>query len=224
MEEALSRASLFHGADAESVQALSAQFHIRNVRSGTVLFREGEPGELLYIVIAGKVKLGRRAPDGRENLIAVMGPSDQFGELSLLDPGPRTETATTVTHARLAELPQAALHQWVLERPQIATQLLQILARRLRRTDTMLTDLIFVDVRGRVAKQLLLLAQRFGTREGGQLRVTHDLTQEELAQLVGASRETVNKALVDFARRGWIQLDGKAVLIHDPQSLARRAR
>ena len=73
----------------------------------------------------------------------------------------------------------------------------------------MLGDLIFTDVPGRVAKQLLQLSQRFGTQENGQLRVTHDLTQEELAQLVGASRETVNKALADFAHRGWVRLEGK---------------
>ena len=103
-------------------------------------------------------------------------------------------------------------------------QLLRVVARRLRRTNTMLADLIFVDVPGRVAKQLLQLAQRFGSVDGGQLRVTHDLTQEELAQLVGASRETVNKALADFAQRGWLRLEGKSVVILDRERLARRAR
>ena len=77
---------------------------------------------------------------------------------------------------------------------------------------------------GRVAKNLLQMAGRFGTRDGGVLRVTHDLTQEELAQLVGASRETVNKALADFAHRGWLRLEGKSVLISDSERLARRAR
>src|SRR5437764_1411537 len=78
--------------------------------------------------------------------------------------------------------------------------------------------------KGRVAKNLLQMAGKFGTRDGGVLRVTHDLTQEELAQLVGASRETVNKALADFASRGWLRLDGKSVIILDPERLARRAR
>jgi CRP-like cAMP-binding protein len=102
--------------------------------------------------------------------------------------------------------------------------LLRILARRLQRTNNHLADLIFTDVPGRVAKQLLELAQQFGTQEGDVLRVTHDLTQDELAQLVGASRETVNKALADFARRGWIHLEGKGVLIADSGRLARLAR
>jgi CRP/FNR family transcriptional regulator, cyclic AMP receptor protein len=99
-----------------------------------------------------------------------------------------------------------------------------VLARRLRRTNNNLADLIFTDVPGRVAKLLLERAQRFGTQDDGALRVTHELTQEEIAQLVGASRETVNKALAEFAHRGWIRLDDKAVWICDSERLARRAK
>jgi CRP-like cAMP-binding protein len=224
VDEVLRRAGMFQGVDAEAVEALAGDFEISDAPKGTVLFHEGEPGDSLYIVLSGKVKLGRRSTDGRENLVAVMGPSDQFGELSLFDPGPRTASATALTDARVARLPKAALQKWVHDRPQIAMQLLRVVARRLRRTNTMLADLIFVDVPGRVAKQLLQLAQRFGSVDGGQLRVTHDLTQEELAQLVGASRETVNKALADFASRGWLRLEGKSVVILDRERLSRRAR
>jgi CRP-like cAMP-binding protein len=114
---------------------------------------------------------------------------------------------------------------WISDRPEIAERLLRVLARRLRRTNSDLTDLIFIDVSGRVAKRLLGLAQRFGTWEGGAMCLTHDLTQEELAQLVGATRETVNKALADFAHRGWIQLMGvKSLLICDSERLTMRAR
>jgi len=224
VDEVLRKAGLFQGVAPEDVEALGNQFEVIQAPRGTTLFQEGEPGDSLYIVLEGKVKLGRRSSDGRENLVAVMGPADQFGELSLFDPGPRTATAVVVTDARLARLPKQALQTWVQERPQIAIQLLHVIARRLRRTNTMLADLIFVDVPGRVAKQLLLLAQKFGSVDSGQLRVTHDLTQEELAQLVGASRETVNKALADFASRGWLRLEGKSVVILDRERLARRAR
>jgi len=207
VDEVLRKAGLFQGVDPEDAEALSEQFEIFEAPRGTILFHEGEPGDSLYIVLGGKVKLGRRSSDGRENLVAIMGPADQFGELSIFDPGPRTATATVVTDARLARLPKPALQKWVQERPQIAMQLLRVVARRLRRTNTMLE-----------------LAQRFGSVDGGQLRVTHDLTQEELAQLVGASRETVNKALADFAQRGWLRLEGKSVVILDRERLSRRAR
>jgi CRP-like cAMP-binding protein len=188
------------------------------------LFAEGEPGDRLYIIVSGKVKIGRRSPDGRENLLTIMGPSDMFGELSIFDPGPRTSTATTITEVCAVSMDRDALRAWIADRPEIAERLLRVLARRLRRTNNNLTDLIFTDVPGRVAKQLLHLAQKFGAQEDGAMRVTHDMTQEEIAQLVGASRETVNKAMADFAHRGWIRLEGKSVVISDSERLARRAR
>jgi len=153
-----------------------------------------------------------------------MGPSDMFGELSIFDPGPRTSAAVCVTEVTRATMDSQMLHDWIRAHPEISEQLLRVLARRLRRTNNSLADLIFTDVPGRVAKALLQLANRFGVQEGGALRVHHDLTQEEIAQLVGASRETVNKALAEFAHRGWIRLEGKSVLISDTERLAKRAR
>jgi CRP/FNR family transcriptional regulator, cyclic AMP receptor protein len=224
MDDVLARSGMFQGVDTDSAESLIKELEMVDVRRGDILFNEGEPGDSLYIVLTGKIKLGRRAADGRQNLIALMGPSDMVGELSLFDPGPRTATATAVIDSRLARLRKPALRSWLTDRPEIAEQLLRVLARRLRRTNDSLADLIFTDVPGRVAKTLLQMARQFGTRDGGVLRVTHDLTQEELAQLVGASRETVNKALADFASRGWLRLDGKSVIILDPERLARRAR
>ena len=224
MDEVLARSGIFQGVDHDAAEALAKEMETIDARKGEVVFSEGEPGDSLYIVLTGKIKVGRRAQDGRQNLIAVMGPSDMVGELSLFDPGPRTATATAVVDSRLARLRKTALRPWLNNRPEIAEQLLRVLARRLRRTNDALADLIFTDVPGRVAKNLLQMAGRFGTRDGGVLRVTHDLTQEELAQLVGASRETVNKALADFASRGWLRLEGKSVVIIDRERLARRAR
>ncbi|HEY6424455.1 MAG TPA: Crp/Fnr family transcriptional regulator [Pseudonocardiaceae bacterium] len=224
MNDALAKAGIFQGVDPAAVAALTTTLAPVDFPRAHVIFAEGEPGDRLYIVQSGKVKIGRKSADGRENLLWVAGPSDMFGELSIFDPGPRTSTATTVTELRAVSMDRAALRDWIHQRPEIAEQLLRVIARRLRRTNNMLADLIFTDVPGRVAKALLQLAQRFGTQEGGMLRVTHDLTQEEIAQLVGASRETVNKALADFAHRGWMRLEGKSVLILEPERLARRAR
>lgn len=224
MNDPLAMAGIFQGVDPSAAQALKASLEQVNFPRAHVIFAEGEPGDRLYIILSGKVKIGRRSPDGRENLLAVFGPSDMFGELSIFDPGPRTSTVTTVTEVSAVSMDRAALREWITKRPEIAEQLLRVIARRLRRTNNMLADLIFTDVPGRVAKALLQLAHDFGTQEAGMLRVTHDLTQEEIAQLVGASRETVNKALADFAHRGWLRLEGKSVLILEPQRLARRAR
>ncbi|OFT61699.1 CRP-like cAMP-activated global transcriptional regulator GlxR [Corynebacterium sp. HMSC05E07] len=224
VQDILSRAGIFQGVDPVAVQNLIEQMETVRFPRGTTIFDEGEPGDRLYIITSGKIKLARHAPDGRENLLTVMGPSDMFGELSIFDPGPRTSSAVCVTEVTAATMNSEMLKQWVADHPAIAQQLLRVLARRLRRTNANLADLIFTDVPGRVAKTLLQLANRFGVQEGGALRVNHDLTQEEIAQLVGASRETVNKALATFAHRGWIRLEGKSVLIVDTEHLARRAR
>ncbi|MCZ9309946.1 CRP-like cAMP-activated global transcriptional regulator GlxR [Corynebacterium uberis] len=224
VQEILSRAGIFQGVSPTAVNNLINELETVRYPRGTIIFEEGEPGDRLFIITSGKVKLARHANDGRENLLTVMGPSDMFGELSIFDPGPRTSSAVCVTEVRAATMDSAKLQEWVGNHPEIAQQLLRVLARRLRRTNASLADLIFTDVPGRVAKTLLQLANRFGEQEGGALRVNHDLTQEEIAQLVGASRETVNKALATFAHRGWIHLDGKSVLIIDTEHLARRAR
>ncbi len=229
MDEVLARCGLFQGIAEPDAEELAQQLEFIEVSKGHAIFTQGEFGDSLFVVLRGKVKVGRRTPDGRENLLAVVGPSDICGELSVFEQRDgteqlRTANAIALTDCRLGRLRQDALRPWAAARPQITEQLLRVLARRLRRTNDMLADLIFTDVPGRVAKHLLLLAKRFGAREGIALRVTHDLTQEELAQLVGASRETVNKALADFASRGWLRLEGKSVVILDPERLARRSR
>lgn len=218
----LTRAGIFQGVEPEAVSSLIANLRPVHFPRGHKVFAQGDPGDRLFIVIDGKVKIGRRMDDGRESLLAIMGPSDMFGELSIFDPGPRTSTATTVSAVQTMSMDRTALRSWIADWPQIGEQLLQVLARRLRRTQDALSDIIFTDVPGRVAKQLLLLAHRFGEPEGAAVRVAHGLTQEELAQLVGASRETVNKVLADFVQRGWIVVAGKSVVIHDVAKLTRR--
>lgn len=223
MNEVLARAGIFQGVSPDAVAALVRQLEPVTFRRTEVVFSEGEPGDTLYIITAGKVKIGRKSVDGRDSLITLMGPSDMFGELAIFDPGPRTSTVTALTEVKAVMMSRGVLRSWIADRPEIAEQLLRVLARRLRRTNDNLSDLIFTDVPGRVAKQLLYLAQRFGSRDGTALRVDHELTQEEIAQLVGSSRETVNKALSDFAQRGWIRVQGRSILIDNAERLAKRA-
>ena len=223
-EVVLRRAPLFDGLGEESARALRRQMSDVKLSRGEHLFLEGQDGDRLYVVLDGKIKLTRAAADGRENLLSVLGPGEMFGELSLFDPRPRTSSASAVTDATVAALAHDALRPWLLEQPEVSMHMLQALARRLRRANDVLADLVFTDVPGRVAKNLLDLADRFGEQESDGLHVHHDLTQEELAQLVGASRETVNKALADFAARGWLQISARSVLILDADRLRRRAR
>ncbi len=224
MDDVLMSAPLFAALDVEAAAALKASMDERRLLKGDILFSEGDPGDRLYVVTEGKIKLGHASGDGRESLLAVMGEGEMFGELSLFDPGPRTATATALTDATVLGLGHAALRPWLTGRPEVAESLLQALAQRLRRTNDTLADLVFSDVPGRVAKALLDLGERFGQSRPDGLHVTHDMTQEELAQLVGASRETVNKALADFASRGWLRLESRSVVLLDIERLQRRAR
>jgi CRP-like cAMP-binding protein len=224
VDEALRSAPLFRELNDEAAAALRASMIEVHLDRGEVLFREGDEGDRVYVVTDGKIKLGRTAQDGRENLLALLGPGQMFGELSLFDPGPRSATATAVTETSLLGLGHTDLVPLLSGRPEVARGLLLQLASRLRRSNDTLADLVFSDVPGRVAKQLLDLSSRFGVPSDEGVRVVHDLTQEELAQLVGASRETVNKALADFVGRGWIRLEQRSVVLLDVERIRRRAR
>lgn len=224
VDDVLRQAPLFEGLDDEAAAALRTSMYEVRLTRGEVLFREGDAGDRLYVVVEGKVKMGRTSQDGRENLLSVLGPSQMFGELSLFDPGPRSTTVTAVTDCTLLALANEELGTWLKGRPEVARGLLHQFASRLRRSHDVVADLVFADVPGRVAKALLDLATRFGRPTDEGVQVHHDLTQEELAQLVGASRETVNKALADFAGRGWLRLEQRAVIVLDMDRLKRRAR
>jgi len=223
-EEVVRRAPLFTALDETAAVSLRASMDTVKIAKGSILFKEGDDGEHLYVIVDGKLKLGTSSGDGRENLLSILGPGEMFGELSLFDPGPRTSTATAVTDAKLLSLGHEKVIPWLKQHPEVSLQLLTRLSQRLRRTNEAVGDLVFSDVPGRVAKALIDLGDRFGKTTPEGLLVNHDLTQEELAQLVGASRETVNKALADFAGRGWLKLDGRSVLIADVDRLSKRSR
>ena len=225
MEDSIiARIPLFERMSPEEREELRGMMSQTTLRRGEVLFNEGDSGDRLYILLTGKVKLGHTSVDGRENLLAVLGPGEVVGELALFDPGPRSTTATAVATTELLALEHNQLMGFIDSHPTLAKDMLRALAVRLRRTNIALADLVFSDVPGRVAKALLDLAERFGAPTEDGIHVPHDLTQEELAQLVGASRETINKSLAEFVSRGWIRLEGRAVTLIDVERLKRRAR
>ena len=225
MEDSIiARIPLFERMSPEEREELRGMMSQTTLRRGEVLFNEGDSGDRLYILLTGKVKLGHTSVDGRENLLAVLGPGEVVGELTLFDPGPRSTTATAVATTELLALEHNQLMGFIDSHPTLAKDMLRALAVRLRRTNIALADLVFSDVPGRVAKALLDLAERFGAPTEDGIHVPHDLTQEELAQLVGASRETINKSLAEFVSRGWIRMEGRAVTLIDVERLKRRAR
>ncbi|MFP7696417.1 Crp/Fnr family transcriptional regulator [Trueperella sp. LYQ143] len=219
----LANVELFKELNDDERDALLALMTETSLKRGESLFHEGDAGDRLYVITEGKVKLSHAADDGRENLIAILGPGEIIGELSLFDLGARSSTVTAIAPSSFLYLSHQEMMEYIDAHPQMAKSMLRELATRLRNTNDQMADLVFSDVPGRVAKALLDLAERFGERTPEGIYVAHDLTQEELAHLVGASRETVNKSLADFTARGWIRLEGRAVLLMQVGRLQRRA-
>src|ERR1700741_5251756 len=130
VDEILARAGIFQGVEPSAVAALTKQLQPVDFPRGHTVFAEGEPGDRLYIIISGKVKIGRRSPDGREKLLTIMGPSDMFGEMSFVDPAPRPSSATAITEVCAVSMDRDVFRAWIADRPEITERLLRVLARR----------------------------------------------------------------------------------------------
>jgi CRP/FNR family cyclic AMP-dependent transcriptional regulator len=220
----VARAGLFARADPTEITDVSRDLHLIRYRRRQTIYAEGASGDRLYVIASGKIKLSRRGADGRLHLLTLLGAPEMFGALSIFDPGPRTSSAIALTDVTAVAIDSEVLRGWVAGNAEIGERLLRVMARRLRRADHDMSDLIFADAAGRAASQLLRLGKQFGVQEDGGIRVDHGLTQEEIGQLIGAARETVNVILNDFTQRGWIRLHHKGILITDSERLIRRAR
>jgi CRP-like cAMP-binding protein len=219
----LLRAAIFDDLDPAAAKALPRRLSKVSFCRGDTVFSEGEPGETLYIIASGHVTITRRCPGGAPTLIAVLGASEMFGELAVFDPGPRGSSATALTDVKAVSLSRTAMRQWIAEHPAAADTLLALLARRQRRSTEELCELLHADLTARVARRLVDLAERFGTRDRDGIRVTPPLTRTDLAQLAGASRPTAHRVLADFTERGWIRVGDRGLLVVDAASLTRRA-
>lgn len=224
--------TLLHTALFAQVSPTQAEELLPSLRQSTYdkgesIFCEGDTDHRMYLLESGKVKLIRESNDRRVQLLSIHARGEVLGEIPVFDPqgGPRTASAIAMVNGtRVVWLEHDALFAWLDRYPRVAVDMLQVLAARMRGNNEQIADLVFMDVPARLAKTLLNLASRFGEPVEEGLLVPHDLTQEEMAQLVGSSRETVNKALTDFSNRGWIARRGRAIVIYQPGMLIRRSR
>lgn len=209
----LAQVAIFAGLDADGLQELAAAARRRSFRSGEVIFHRDDPGQVLYVIRSGKVKIYITSQDGQEVSLAVFGPGDYFGELALLDGQPRSASAVAIEPAETYALQRNDFINAVMSHPRIAIQVMNVLSRRLRQTDAMIEDLLFLDVHGRVAKKLLELSELHGVRTTEGIRIELRLTQGELAAMVGASRESVNKVMGYFTDKQFITTDKYRITI-----------
>jgi len=193
-------------AELEVLRALAAE---KRYPKNAVVLTEGEMGDSLYMIESGKVKVFIGDQEGREMILKILAPGDFFGEMSMIDKQPRSASITTLEPSVFLVLSHAAFEKCVEKIPRIANMVLRVLAQRVREADKKIGTLAMMDVYGRVASTLLELA----VYEDGKMMVSEKLSQQDLANMVGASREMVNRILKDLAERGFISVESKSITI-----------
>ncbi|HTT89525.1 MAG TPA: Crp/Fnr family transcriptional regulator [Acidimicrobiales bacterium] len=213
----LSGSELFSSLGAESLARVAAKATTMRLERNDILFSEGDGADELFVVLAGRIAIAKKSPDGRESLVALMERGDVFGEMPLFDGQPRSALARALERSELARVPFDVVRTELDARPALLWDVVALFASRLRATDDALADAMLLDVTGRTAKRLLELS-------GEVDEFVLPITQEELAGLVGASRERVNKAIAAFVRLGWIEQADRRYRILNRQRLTDRAR
>jgi CRP/FNR family cyclic AMP-dependent transcriptional regulator len=214
--------TIFDGLSDEELRELTSVTRRRSFRSGEVIFHRDDPGQVMYVIKEGKVKICLISPDGQEISLVVFGKGDYFGELALLDGLPRSADAIALERVECYTLQRSDFHNAIMKSPKIAIRVMEILCERLRKTDQQVEELIFIDVYGRVAKKLLELSDTHGKKVDDGIRIDVRLTQQELASMVGASRESVNKVLGYFTDKHYISTDKHRITLHRVADLEQR--
>jgi len=226
--QALLRAiPLFGGLNEQELVKVGALAQVRNYPARSVVVTQGEPALALFAIIRGHLKVVSYGPDGRDTVLGIMGEGEIFGEVALMDGGSRSATCTTVDACDLLVIERAEFLKLLDESPGICVKLLYVLAQRLRRLSQRSEDAAFLDVPSRLARSLLDLAARFGERgrsPDSGIRIDLKLSQQELGDLVGATRESVNKHLGDWTRQGILKVEAGRMIISDVESVRRLAR
>jgi len=218
----IERNSLFRGLPAATLARVAALATRRNYDDGAVIFMRGDPGDSLCGVVTGRVRISASGQGGKEVFLNIMEPGDAFGEIALLDGSPRTATATAMARTELMLIPRDAFFALLATQPQLASHLIQLLCRRVRWTAELMEDSALLSVPARLAKRLLSLASAFGREAESGTKVS--LSQEELAQFLGLSRQIVNQHLQTWRANEWISLGRGSVTLDNPRALQKVVR
>jgi CRP/FNR family transcriptional regulator/CRP/FNR family cyclic AMP-dependent transcriptional regulator len=222
IKELLAEVPLFEELGDAELSILAQRVRQRRYKEGDTIFHKHDPGIALYVIVSGKVKIHNETPEGADAIIAILDTGEFFGELAVIDGQERSADATTLAPSELLMLTRDDLHDILQRYPKIGLCLLATLAGRLRRTTEDYLAYSTLDINGRLAMQLLRLAEQHGIVTGGGIRIDLRLTQTDLGSLVGASRESVNKVMGYFRRQGWVALDEKnQILVKDQAALTR---
>ena len=215
----LATVPLFNGLDRIELERFAEVTREKSYPKGSVILFEDDPGDSLFVVRDGRVKVVLIGEDGREVILGVLGVGEYFGELSLIDDRPRSAHVIAMEDSNLLVLRREDFRKRVESSPSVAWSLLTELSRRLRRADDKIGGLVLLDVPGRIARLLLDLAEESGTNA-----IEKSLTHQTIAQMIGASRETVSRAMKDFQDAGWITVERRRIALADRAALEQRAQ
>lgn len=203
----------------DEADGLAQKLVPRRFNNGQIIFHHGDPGGLLYIISKGKVKITHSTPEGHEALLAILGTGDFFGELALLDDSPRSATAEAIEPTETLTLHRDDFLRYISHNPEFSQHVLQTMAQHIRRLNNQISDIFFLDLPGRLARMLLQLAEQHGRVTAEGILIDLSLTQTDLAEMTGATRVSVNKALGRFRRAKWVKTQGRRFTILDQEAL-----
>jgi CRP-like cAMP-binding protein len=222
--EALRRCALFARADDETLEACAAQLRVRRFRRGETIFHQGDPGDSLFVIESGSVKIVLPSPEGEESaIIATLGRSDFFGELALLDGAYRSATAVAIEPTTTLVLRREPFEKLVDTDAALRRALLAGIAGELRRLTGHVEELHFLDLPGRLARRLVRMAEEQQPGTTHEVTLAWPFTQSELAAMIGGTRQTVNRLLADLVGQDLLRFEGDNLVIPDLDNLARAA-
>jgi CRP/FNR family cyclic AMP-dependent transcriptional regulator len=215
----LSRSPLFSDLTPEEVGGLLKYAVTKRVAAGGIAFHKGGPGNEMFALISGGVKIVTLSDEGKEVVLAILAPGDVFGELSMIDGRARTATVVAVENSALLVLERSQVIPFLERHPKVAIKMLEGICKRLRMTDELLEDVVFLDLPSRLAKRLLSLAEHYGKNTGQGRRIELKLSQAEIGNMVGTSRESVNKQLRMWGDEGVISMERGHITVLQPNKL-----
>lgn len=205
----LTNHSLFGQLDVDALNRLASYSHTKSVKAGATIFERGDPGTSLFAVLRGTVKISNRSADGKDAVLNMIAAGGICGEIALLDGQPRTADAVAVSDCELMFIERRDFIPLVKQTPEIALKLIEILCSRIRHTSEQVEDLTFLDLPGRLAKTLLWLSARSGSSPARKISIT----QREIGQIIGMSRESTNKQLREWEEKKWVKLERGGVMV-----------
>ncbi len=222
-ESLLALLPLFDQLQPEELKELFKRLKRRIYKTGETIFHKDDTGTTMYIIAEGSVKISVPSETGAELILSFLGRGDSFGELSLFDGKPRSATVTCVIPTEVYVLFRDDFIDYVDKYPRLALNVITSLSQRLRRTDNLVEDVVFLDIPARLAKKLLELSTTYGKpKENGVVEIDLRLTQLDIANMLGTTRESINRQLVVFTERGFISIDRQRITLLKPKELEKR--